>query len=199
MTSVTISQEQHALARERVRAAGLERPGRHPAARLPRHRRARTTRSSRSRCSRRSAPSTSRRSSRSAIAALVPGGRLSLQSSRSPMPPTSASSAARTGSRRTSSRAACARRWPSSSGRPRDTRLLVTRRHRHRRRTTSGRCVRGGRGSWSRLGDGARDGLRRPLHPDVGVLPRAERGGLRDRDQPGPPDRASRSAAAIAG
>ena len=64
VTTITISQEQHELATERVRAAGLRGPRRRPAARLPRHRRARTTRSSRSRCSRPSAPSTSRRTSR---------------------------------------------------------------------------------------------------------------------------------------
>ena len=38
VTSITISKEQHALATERVRAAGLAGPRRHPAARLPRHR-----------------------------------------------------------------------------------------------------------------------------------------------------------------
>ena len=108
VTSITISQEQHDLARERVRDAGLERPGRRPAARLPRHRAAPTTRSCRSRCSRPSAPSTSRRSSRPATAALGPGGRLSLQvDHRSRTPPTSASAGAPTGSRPTSSRAAC--------------------------------------------------------------------------------------------
>ena len=89
-----------------------------PAARLPRHRPARTTRSSRSRCSRPSAPSTSRRSSRSAIGRSCRA--VGSASSRSPSrtPPTSGSSAARTGSRRTSSRVACARPWPSSSGPP---------------------------------------------------------------------------------
>ena len=39
VTSITISQEQHDLARERVRDAGLGAPRRHPAARLPRHHR----------------------------------------------------------------------------------------------------------------------------------------------------------------
>ena len=34
------------------------------------------------------------------------------------------------------------------------------------------------------------DGLRRPVHPDVGVLPRPERGRLRDRRHPGPAARA---------
>ncbi len=37
-------------------------------------------------------------------------------------------------------------------------------------------------------------GVRRPVHPDVGVLPRAVRGGLRDGDHPGPPDRAREGA-----
>ena len=36
---------------------------------------------------------------------------------------------------------------------------------------------------------GSRDGLRRAVHPDVGLLPRDQRGRLRDGDQPGPPDR----------
>ena len=79
VTSITISQAQHALATRagpRRRARG---PRRHPAARLPRHRGHATTRSSRSRCSRRSAPSTSRPSSRPATGRSRPGGRLSLQ------------------------------------------------------------------------------------------------------------------------
>ncbi len=37
--------------------------------------------------------------------------------------------------------------------------------------------------------DRSRPGLRRPVHPDVGVLPRSERGRVRHRDQPGPADR----------
>ena len=37
--------------------------------------------------------------------------------------------------------------------------------------------------------DRSRPGLRRPVHPDVGVLPRPERGRVRHRDQPGPADR----------
>ena len=40
-----------------------------------------------------------------------------------------------------------------------------------------------------KLDDGSRPGLRRPVHPDVGVLPRPERGRVRHRDQPGPADR----------
>ena len=39
-------------------------------------------------------------------------------------------------------------------------------------------------------GRGPGDGLRRALHPDVGLLPRDQRGRLRDRRDPGPPDRA---------
>ena len=35
-----------------------------------------------------------------------------------------------------------------------------------------------------------RDGLRRAVHPDVGLLPRDQRGGLRDRHHAGPPARA---------
>ena len=47
-----------------------------------------------------------------------------------------------------------------------------------------------------RLGDGSRAGLRRPVHPDVGVLPRPERGRVRHRDQPGPADRVREAARA---
>src|SRR4029078_3757933 len=38
--------------------------------------------------------------------------------------------------------------------------------------------------------------LRRAIHPDVGVLPGPERGRFRDRDQPGPADRAREAARA---
>ena len=109
-------------ARPGPRARPGRRPGgprRRPAARLPRHRPAPTTRSSRSRCSRRSARSTSRRffeicdrRARARRAAQPPVDHLPGRRLRA------GSSAARTGSRRTSSRAACARPWPSSSGPP---------------------------------------------------------------------------------
>ena len=41
---------------------------------------------------------------------------------------------------------------------------------------------------------GPGDGLRRALHPQVGLLPRDQRGGLRDRRDPGSPDRAREGA-----
>ena len=70
--------------------------------------------------------------------ALRPGGRLSLQVDHLPGCRLRArSSAARTGSRPTSSRAGCARRWRSSSGRPATPGLLDPGRRRHRRATTS--------------------------------------------------------------
>ena len=108
VTSITISQEQHDLARERVARGRARRTASTSSCATTATSRARTTRSCRSRCSRRSARSTSRRSSRTcdrgarAGRPAEPPGR-----SRSRTPPTSASSAAPTGSRRTSSRAAC--------------------------------------------------------------------------------------------
>ena len=77
----------------------------------------------------------------------------------------------------------------------RDTRLLITG-VTDIARTTRGPCAEWRRAFLAPPRRCAGNGLRRPLHPDVGVLPRAQRGGLRDRDQPGPPDRASRSDAA---
>ena len=103
----------------RARAGGgAGAPRRRPAVRLPRHRRhVRRDRLDRDARGRRRRVLRdvlrglrSRRSSRA-------GGSASSRS-RSRTRPTSGSSAARTGSRRTSSRAACARRWPSSSGPP---------------------------------------------------------------------------------
>ena len=134
VTTITISQEQYELARERVRDAGLDAPRRRPAARLPRHRghvrRDRLDRDARGR--RRRVPRDVLRGLRSGAAT----GRPAEPPGRSPsrMPPTSGSSAAPTGSRRTSSRAACARRWPSSSGRRATRASSITQRDRYRRR-----------------------------------------------------------------
>ena len=100
---------------ERVRAAGLEdrvdiqlRDYRDIEGTVRRDRLDRDARSRR-------APSTTRRSSRPATGRSARRQAQHPGPSRSPMSPTRRSAAARTGSRRTSSRAACARRWRSSS------------------------------------------------------------------------------------
>ena len=46
------------------------------------------------------------------------------------------------------------------------------------------------------VADGPRAGIRRPLRADVGVLPGPQRGGLRDRGHPGPADRLREAARA---
>ena len=187
VTTITISQEQHDLARERVHAAGPRPTGRRPAARLPRHRghvrRHRLDRDARG--GRRRVPT--RRSSRRAIAALRPGGRLSLQVDHVP------------GCRlRATARGA---NWIQTYIFPgglcpslavieratRDTALLiggVTDIAADYVRTL--RRVADGVPRQARRGPRAR--VRRAVHPDVGLLPGLERGGLRDRPQPGPPD-----------
>ena len=188
VTSITISRgaaRPGARARPRCRPGG---PRRHPAARLPRHRghvrRDRLDRDARGRRRR-----VLRDVLRGLRRALRPGGRLSLQSITSRTRVRARSGAARTGSRRTSSRAGCC---PSLAVIERSLHGHPAAHHRRRRtsrRTTSGRCGPGGTRFLGRLDAVRGDGLRRAVHPDVGVLPRDQRGGLRDRDQPGPPDR----------
>ena len=167
--------------------------GRHPAARLPRHHRHATTRSCRSRCSRPWGPSTSSASSRSCDAALVPGGRLSLQSITFP---DAAYDRQLRGANWIQTYIFPGGLCPSLAvieGATRDTGLLIEQvtdiaadyvltlrawrtRFMDRRRQRS------------------RDGLRRPLRADVGVLPRLERGRIRDGHQPGPADRVHETA-----
>ena len=142
--------------------------------------RARTTRSSRSRCSKPSARSTSARSSRCATERCDPGGRMSLQSITFP-------DAAYERQRRGAN-------WIQTyifPGGP----LPVARRHRtrdarhppaHRRRDRHRRLVRADAAGLARAVHVsprrcARPGVRRAVHPDVGVLPRAQRGRLRHR------------------
>ena len=180
VTSITISQEQHDLARERVRAAGLE----HLVdVQLRDYRDITGTYDAIVSIEMLEAVGaeyfeTLLRDLRCARSCPAAGSASSRSPSRTP--PTSGSSAARTGSRRTSSRAACARPLPSSSGPPATPRLLI-------RSVTDIAAdyvltLRAWRTRFmDQAGDGPRDGLRRPVHPDVGVLPRAERGGLRDR------------------
>ena len=198
VTTITISQEQHDLARERVRAAGLERPRRRPAARLPRHRPARTT------------PIVSiemleavgaeyfetffeacDRGARARRAAEPPVDHLPGRRVRA------AASAARTGSRRTSSRAACARRWPSSSGRPRGhapARSASVDGHRGRLRADAARVADAVPGAARRRC--ARMGFDDRFMRMWEYYLASERGRVRHRHQPGPADRLREAARA---
>ena len=155
---------------------------------------ARTTPSSRSRCSRPSAPSTSPTFFEACDRALRPGGRLSLQVDHvSGRLVRAAAARAPTGSRPTSSRAGFCRRsrrssrpctGPASSCEGSTTSPRATCRRSQAWRASVPCAAR----------RGARDGLRRAVHPDVGLLPRDQRGGVRDGHHAGPPDRAREGA-----
>ncbi len=149
-----------------------------------------TTPSSRSRCSRPSAPSTSRRSSRPAIGRSGPGGRISLQSITFP---DVAYERQRRGANWIQTYIFPGGLLPSLAEIERSlhgTRLLVARRRRHRaplRRAPSHAWRTAFLGAARRR---APAGVRRALHPDVGLLPPISEAGFATGHHPGPADRA---------
>ena len=194
VTSITISREQHDLARERVRAAGLEhlvdiqlRDYRDITGHLRRDRLDRDARGRRRRVL--------RTFFEVCDAALVPGGRLSLQSITFP---DAAYERQLRGANWIQTYIFPGGLCPSLAvieRATRDTRPADRAGDRHRRRLRPDPA-----GVADAVHGPARrrpgDGLRRPVHPDVGVLPRPERGRLRDGHQPGPADRAREAARA---
>ena len=195
VTTITISQEQYELARERVRDGRARPPRRRPAPRLPRHRghvrRDRLDRDARG--GRRRVPRDVLRDVRSRAA---PGRPASLQVITFP---DAAYERQLRGANWIQTYIFPGGLCPSLAvieRATRDTALLITGVTdiaadyvRTLRRVADAR-------SSDRLDDVRALGLRRAVHPDVGVLPRPERGGLRDRPQPGPADRAWRRRAA---